>query len=233
MSKPVCAIIGVGPGNGAAFARKFTAEGYRLALCARRGDYLNELSRSLEGSRGYVYDVRDVQAAEHVFDQIRTELGPIAVLIYNAGAGEFSNIEQASVASFQAAWEVNARGLFVAAKHVIPQLREVKGGSIVVIGATASLTGRAGFAPFASAKSAQRSLTQSLARHLGPEKIHVSYVVIDGIIDRPRTREQMPDQPDTFFMRADDIAQTVFFLTQQPAQAWTFEVDLRPFGEKW
>jgi NAD(P)-dependent dehydrogenase (short-subunit alcohol dehydrogenase family) len=87
--------------------------------------------------------------------------------------------------------------------------------------------------PFAAAKSAQRSLAQSLARHLGPERIHVAYVVIDGIIDLPRTREQMPDKPDTFFMRSNDIAQTVFFLTQQPPQAWTFELDLRPFGEKW
>lgn len=233
MSKPVCAIIGVGPGNGAAFARKFAAEGYALALCARHGDYLNKLSAAVDGSRGYVCDVRDVQASEQVFGQIRADLGPIAVLIYNAGAGEFSNIEQASVASFQAAWEINARGLFVTAKHAIPHLRERKGGNIVVIGATASLTGRAGFVPFASAKSAQRSLAQSLARHLGPEKIHVAYVVIDGIIDLPRTREQMPDKPDSFFMSPDDIAQTVYFLTQQPPQAWTFELDLRPFGEQW
>ncbi len=233
MSKPVCAIIGVGPGNGAAFARKFAAQGYTPALCARSGDYLTRLSETLDGSRGYIYDVRDAQAAEQVFAQIRADLGPIAVLIYNAGAGEFSNIEQASVASFEAAWEINARGLFVVAKHVIPHLRERNGGHIIVIGATASLTGRAGFVPFASAKAAQRSLAQSLARHLGPENIHVAYVVIDGIIDLPRTREQMPDKPDNFFMSPDDIAQTVFFLTQQPPQAWTFELDLRPFGEKW
>ena len=233
MSKTVCAIIGVGPGNGAAFARKFAAEGYKVALCARSGDYLKALSATLTECRGYVYDVRDVRAADQVFARIRAELGPITVLIYNAGAGEFSNIEQASVASFQAAWEINARGLFVTAKHVIPQLREQGGGTIIVIGATASLTGRAGFVPFASAKSAQRSLAQSLARHLGPKNIHVGYVVIDGIIDLPRTREQMPDKPDAFFMRPDDIAETVFFLTQQPPQAWTFELDLRPFGEQW
>ncbi len=233
MSNPVCAIVGVGPGNGAALARRFATQGYALALCARSGDYLDKLCATLDGSRGYVYDVRDIQAAEQVFAQIRADLGPIAVLIYNAGAGEFSHIDQASVASFQAAWEVNARGLFLAAKHVIPHLRERKGGNIVIIGATASLTGRAGFLPFAAAKAAQRSVAQSLARHLGPERIHVAYVVIDGVIDLPRTRAQMPDKPDSFFMNAEDIAQTVFFLTQQPPQAWTFELDLRPFGEKW
>lgn len=233
MSKPVCAIIGVGPGNGTAFARQFDAQGFTLALCARSGDYLDQLSASLDGSRGYVYDVRDIHAAQQVFAQIHADLGPIAVLIYNAGAGEFSTIDQASVASFQAAWEINTRGLFLATKHVIPHLRERQGGSIVVIGATASLTGRAGFVPFASAKAAQRSLAQSLARYLGPENIHVVYVVIDGIINLPRTREQMPDKPDSFFMPPEDIAQTVFFLTQQPPQAWTFELDLRPFGEQW
>lgn len=233
MHKPICAVIGVGPGNGAAFARKFAAKGYRVALCARSENFLTELSYTIKDSCTYRYDVRDVTAAERVFTQIRSQHGPVSVLIYNAGAGEFSNIEQASVESLQTAWEINARGLFLAAKEVIPHMRTLRGGHIVVIGATASLTGNANFVPFASAKAAQRSLTQSLARYLGPEKIHVAYAVLDGVVDLPRTRQQMPDKPDEFFMRPDDIAETVSFLTQQPPQAWTFEVDLRPFGEKW
>jgi len=88
-------------------------------------------------------------------------------------------------------------------------------------------------AAFTSAKAAQRALAQSIAKHVGPEGVHVSLVMIDGVIDLPRTREMLPDRADDFFLKPDDIAQSVFFLTQQPKSAWTFELDVRPFGEKW
>ena len=106
-------------------------------------------------------------------------------------------------------------------------------GSIIVIGATASLKGAADFVAFASAKAAQRSLTQSLARKLGPEGIHVAYVIIDAMVDMPASRAMVPDAPDSFFARPDDIAESVFFLARQPRSAWTFELDLRPFAERW
>lgn len=233
MSKPVCVVIGVGPGNGAAFARKFAAEGYGVALLARNEAYLKELEATIKGARAYAYDVTDLEAPGTVFGRIREDLGPVEVIAYNAGAGQFSNIDDTTVEGFQRAWEVNARGLLIAAQQVIPDMRSAGKGSIVVIGATASIKGGANFAPFASAKAAQRGLAQSMARHLGPDRIHVSYVILDGIIDLARTRQAMPDKPDKFFMQADDIAQSVYFLTQQPQQAWTFELDLRPFAEKW
>jgi NAD(P)-dependent dehydrogenase (short-subunit alcohol dehydrogenase family) len=106
-------------------------------------------------------------------------------------------------------------------------------GVIVVIGATASLRGGARTTGFASAKAAQRSLAQSMARDLGPVGIHVSYVVIDGVIDLERTRSRMPDRPDDFFLQPDAIAETVYQLTEQDSSAWSFEVDLRPYAEKW
>ena len=233
MSSPVCAIVGVGPGNGAAFARKFASEGYGVALCARNETYLKELAHSVKGSKAYRYDATDLSAAKDVFQRIRSELGPVEVVVYNAGGGAFANIDSVTVESFQQSWEVNARGLFAVAKEVIPQMRELGHGNIVVIGATASIRGGANFVPFASAKAAQRSLAQSMARHLWPQKIHVSYVIIDGVIDLERTRKRLPDKPGDFFLKPDDIAQSAFFLTQQPPQAWTFELDLRPFGEKW
>jgi NADP-dependent 3-hydroxy acid dehydrogenase YdfG len=233
MSKPVCAVIGVGPGNGAAIARRFAAEGYAVALCARDQARLKDFEAEIPGSRAYAYDVRDPQAAEAVFAEIRDGLGPVSVMVFNAGAGQFANIDQATAETFQAAWEVNARGLFLATQAVLPDLRDAGGGSIVVIGATASIKGGANFLPFASSKAAQRSLAQSLARHLGPERIHVAYVILDGVVDLARTRERMPDKGDDFFMRPDDIAESVFHLTRQPSSAWTFELDLRPFGEKW
>ena len=233
MSKGVCVILGVGPGNGAALAKKFSDEGYKVALCARNERRLNEIALHIKDSSVHRYDVRDPEEPKKVFAEIRSQLGPVNTLVYNAGAGAFANIDDATLEDFQSAWEVNARGLFLAAKEVIPDMRAAGCGNIVAIGATASLTGNAGFIPFASGKAAQRSLMQSMARYLGPQRIHVSYVIVDGIINLERTRKLMPDKPDEFFMEPEQIADSVFFLTQQPSQAWTFELDLRPYGEKW
>ena len=233
MSKPVCVIVGIGSGNGESFSRKFAAEGYRVAMLARNIDFLQKLALEIPDSQAYQYDVTEIEKAAEVFSRIESDMGAIFVLVYNAGAGAFANIDDATVESFQRAWEVNARGLFAVAKQVIPQMRKIGGGNIVIIGATASIKGGANFTPFASAKAAQRSLAQSMARYLDPEKIHVSYIIIDGVINLERTRKAMPDKPDDYFISSDDIAESVFFLTQQPSSAWTFELDLRPFGEKW
>ena len=233
MNKPVCVIVGVGSGNGASFARKFATEGYQVAMLSRNIEYLEQLAQEIPDSKAYQYDVTQIEPAAGIFSRIESEMGAISVLVYNAGAGAFDNIEDADVESFQRAWEVNTRGLFVAAKQVIPQMRSLEGGSIVIIGATASIKGGANFTPFASAKAAQRSLAQSMARYLDPEKIHVSYIIIDGVIDLERTRKAMPDKSDDYFINPDELSESVWFLTQQPPSAWTFELDLRPFGEKW
>jgi len=233
MDPKVCVVVGAGPGNGAAIAARFAAAGYRVALCARDEQRLAALARKIDGAAAYPYDARDPAAAPRVFAEIRAGLGRPTVLVYNAGAGAFANVDDTTVEALQAAWEVNARGLLLAARAVLPDLRAAGGGSIVVIGATASLRGGASFAPFASAKAAQRSLAQSMARHLGPEKIHVAYVILDGVVHLEATRRQMADRPDEFFLEPADIAESVFFLTQQRSQAWTFELDLRPFGERW
>jgi NAD(P)-dependent dehydrogenase (short-subunit alcohol dehydrogenase family) len=233
MSKPVCVVVGVGPGNGAAFARKFASEGYEVALLARNQDYLKELEIEIPGSKAFAFDVTDVEEASRVFGRIRAEMGPVEVLVYNAGSGQFGNVDDTTPEAFEGAWRVNALGCFVCAKQVIPDMREAKAGKLVIIGATASLRGGAYFAAFASAKAAQRSLAQSMARHLGPQGIHVAYVIIDGMIDLERTRKMMPDKADDDFLQPDHIAESVFFLTRQPRSAWTFELDLRPFREKW
>lgn len=233
MNKGVCVVVGAGPGNGAAIADRFAANGYQVALCARDKQRLNEIAASIRGSAPFVYDVRDPQAAPGVFARVRQQLGPIDVLVYNAGAGAFANIDDATPEDFQAAWEVNCRGLFLAVKEVLPDMRAAGGGNVIVIGATASVRGGANFAPFASAKAGQRGLVQSLARHLWPEKIHVAYVILDGVVNLRRTRQQMPGKPDEFFLEPSRIAESVYFLTRQDKQAWTFELDLRPFAEKW
>ena len=233
MSNKVCAVLGAGPGNGAAIASKFSNEGYTVALCARNEERLKDIASDIAGAHIYAYDVQDVRCADAVFTQIKNELGPVDIMVYNAGAGQFANIDDATVDAFQSAWEVNARGLFAATKCALPQMRSRGGGSIIVIGATASLKAGANFAPFASAKSAQRALAQSMAKHLGPEKIHVAYVVLDGVVNLERTRQRMPDAPDEFFLEPAQIADAVYYLSHQQQQAWSFELDLRPFGEKW
>jgi NAD(P)-dependent dehydrogenase (short-subunit alcohol dehydrogenase family) len=233
MDKGVCVIVGAGPGNGAAIGARFAEDGYRVALCARNKEKLNKIAGKVKGSRAFQYDVKDTETASGVFAEIRQQFGPVEVLIYNAGAGAFQNVDDATLESFQDAWEVNCRGLFQTVKEVLPDMRAAGTGNIVIIGATASIKGGANFAPFASAKAGQRGLAQSLARYLGPERIHVSYVILDGILNLQRTRQHMEGKPDEFFMEPSQIAETVYFLTQQQSQAWTFELDLRPFGEKW
>ncbi len=233
MSKPVCAVVGVGPGNGASFARKFASEGYAVALLARNKDTLKELEEQIPGSKAFVYDVTAAEKAGETFERIKAEMGPVEVLVYNAGSGMFGSIDDTTPEAFESSWRVNALGCLACAKQVLPDMRKAKGGNIIVIGATASLRGGANFAAFASAKAAQRSLVQSMARHLGSDRIHVSYVIIDGVIDLERTRQMMPDKPDEYFLQPDHIAESVFLLTRQPPSAWTFELDLRPFGENW
>ena len=233
MSKPVCAVIGVGPGNGVSFAKKFSDEGYEVAICSRNIEFLNQISNEISSTHPFQYDVSNIEDHEKVFSDIKSKLGSVDIVVYNAGAGQFADIDNATVDTFQSAWEVNARGLFSAAQAAIPYMREKGSGNIVVIGATASLRGNINTLPFASAKAAQRSLAQSLGKKLGPENIHVSYVIVDGVIGLETTKKHMPDKSDDYFMNPDHIAESVFFLTQQPKSAWTFELDLRPFGEKW
>lgn len=231
MSK-ICVIAGVGPGNGLSLGKRFAAAGYEVALLARSETKLAEISKQVPGSRTFVCDVTDESSVTGTFEAIAGQLGGIDTFIYNAGAGVFGSVEDIDSVSFENAWRVNALGCFLCCKQVIPGMKD-GGGNIVIIGATASKRGGAKFAAFASAKAAQYNFAQSMARHLGPEGVHVSYIIIDGVIDIPRTRERFPDREDSFFLRPDHIADTVYNVTEQPSSAWTFELDLRPAAEKW
>jgi NAD(P)-dependent dehydrogenase (short-subunit alcohol dehydrogenase family) len=231
--KPVCAVVGVGPGNGAALARRFAAEGFAVALLARKTELIQEIASTLAGARAYACDVGDAASVQQAFAAIRTEMGDVDVLVYNAGSGVWGNVEEVSAADFETSWRVNTLGAFLTSKEVIPAMKAAKHGSIVFIGATASRRGNVKTAAFAPAKAAQRSLAESMARHLWPSGIHVSIIVVDGVVDLPFTRQRMPGKPDAFFIKPDDVAETAFVLTQQKPSAWSFEVEARPFGETW
>lgn len=230
MTKPVCVVVGIGPQNGASFVRRFAAEGYAVALLSRRTEYSEQLSVELEVAKAYACDVTDSSAVETAFDAVRADLGEIDVLVYNAGSGVWGNIDELSAADFELSWRINTMGAFLAAKQVIPSMKERGSGTIIFIGATASLRGKPVTTAFAPAKAAQRSLAQAMARHLWPSGIHVSLIIIDGGV-KSVDSETNVDAPET--LDPDDIATTAYFLTQQPRSAWSFEVDVRPSQESW
>jgi NADP-dependent 3-hydroxy acid dehydrogenase YdfG len=233
MPKPVCAILGVGPGNGTAIARRFDAGGYALALCARRGPEMETAAGAFQTARGYACDVTDAASAAAAAAAIRDDLGPVDTLVYSAGSGMWGSLDQLGPDDLRTCLEVNAIGLFTAAKAFLPDMRRAGRGAIVVIGAGAALRGRPGTIAFAAGKAAQRSVAQSLARQLGPENIHVAYVVLNGVVDLAATRARMADKPAGFFLAATGVAEAAYMLATQDRQAWTFELDLRPFGETW
>jgi NAD(P)-dependent dehydrogenase (short-subunit alcohol dehydrogenase family) len=234
--KKVCAVVGVGPGNGAALGRRFAKEGYAVALLARTTATSEPLAKSLPDARAYACDVSDAEQVAAVFEAIEREMGPVATLVYNTGSGKgppWGTVEDIEPAALEGAFRVSALGLLLVAKKAIPQMKAQGGGNIVVIGATASRRGVARTAGFAPAKAAQKSLAESMARHLWPQKIHVSLIIVDGVIDLPRTRALMKDKPDDFFIAPDGIADVAFHLTIQSPSAWSFEVEARPFKETW
>jgi NAD(P)-dependent dehydrogenase (short-subunit alcohol dehydrogenase family) len=233
MADRVCVVAGVGPGNGAAFARKFAAEGYGVAMLARTEERLREFEAQIPGTSGYPLDVGDADAIRNTFSKVRSDLGAVDVLLHNAGGGRFSSFMDTTPEVFEESWRTNTLSLLLCGQAVVPDMLNRGGGAIVVTGATASVRGGAAFAGFAPAKGGQRLLAQSMARSLGPQGIHVAYVLVDGVIDIPRTRGFFSDKPDDFFLKPDSIAETVYHLAHQDRSAWTSELDLRPFGEKW
>lgn len=231
--KRVCVVVGVGPGNGAALARRFAREGFAVALLARTTETSGPLAAALPGARAYACDVTDAAAVARTFDAVEQEMGPVHTLVYNAGTGVWGTVEDIDPSALEGSFRVNTLGLLLAAKRVIPRMKERGGGNIVVIGATSSRRGVARTAAFAPAKAAQRSLAESMARHLWPAGIHVALVIVDGVVDLPATRARMKDKPDDFFLAPDDLADTAYHLTVQPRSAWSFEVEARPFKESW
>jgi NAD(P)-dependent dehydrogenase (short-subunit alcohol dehydrogenase family) len=233
MANPVCVVTGVGPGNGASFTRRFANEGYSVAMLARTEARLRELEQAIPGSRGFPTDVTDAEAVRASFAKVRAELGPVDVLVHNAGSAVFGGFMEIPPEKFEEAWRTNALALFLCGREAVSDMQRAAGGAVIVIGATASIRGGGPFAAFASAKAAERVLAQSMARSLGPLGIHVAHLIIDGVIDMPATRGFFKDKPDDFFLQPDRIADAVYHLVRQDRSAWTFELDVRPFGEKW
>ena len=228
-------VTGVGEGNGRSISKRFAKEGFRVAMLARSGERLDKYEQEIEGSKGFVCDVSDAGSMRSTISAVRDELGPIDVFVHNAGSGMFADFLSTTPEQMETAWRTNTMGLFVLGQAAAEDMLKSGGGSIVVVGATSSLRGGANFTPFASAKASQRSLAQSMARGLGPKGIHVSYVIVDGLIDIPRVRKMdwAKDKSDDAFLLPDEIADAIWYLSKQPKSTWTFELDLRPYRETW
>ena len=167
------------------------------------------------------------------FEQARAELGDVDVLVYNAGSGVWGSIDDVSAEDFERSWRVNTLGLFLCAKQVIPAMRAKGHGAVVVVGATASRRGGAGAAAFGPAKMAQKGLAESMARHLGPAGIHVALIVVDGIVRTPATTTRFPDRPQDALIAPAAVADIAASLVAQDRSAWSFEVEARPYAERW
>ena len=229
--KPVCVVVGVGPGLGEALARAFAGAGWRVALMARTPAKVEALAQEL-GGVGVACDVMDHDAITAAFAAVKEQLGPVHTLIWNVGSGVFGDLDKVGVDAMNLAWGTNALGLFVAAKAVVDDMRAAGEGNLFVTGATASRRGKPFTTAFAAGKAAQRSLCQSLARQLGPEGIHVALTIIDGMV-LPADPARRGSRPEADFIAPVDAAKTVLYLASQPRSAWTFELEVRPHGESW
>jgi len=230
---PGAVVVGVGPGLGAALARRF-AQGYAVAIIARRADYLKLLAGEIRAAGGHVLevpaDIGDRTQVEAAFASIRKQLGPPEVLLYNAGSGTWGTITEITPEQYEDNWRVNAYGAFVSAKEVVPDMIARGRGVILFTGATAGVKAGPKSVSFGPAKFALRGLTQSLARDLGPKGIHVAWINVDGVIDIPGRR--YPQLQDEDLLKPDAIAETYWHLAHQDRSAWTLELEVRPFKEK-
>jgi NADP-dependent 3-hydroxy acid dehydrogenase YdfG len=229
--QPVCVVVGVGPQLGAALARAFAGAGWRVALLARTVSRIEGLAEEL-GGVAVPCDVMDSDSITAAFAEVKRALGPVHTLLWNVGSGVFGTLDQVDVSAMDLAFGTNARGLFVAAKAIVGDMRAAGEGNILVTGATASRRGKPFTTAFAAGKAAQRSLCQSLGRQLGPEGIHVALMVIDGQV-LPHDPAQRGDRAPESFIDPLDVAETALFLANQPRSTWTFELEVRPHLESW
>jgi short-subunit dehydrogenase len=229
----VCVITGVGPGTGAALARRFAKGGHRVALIARTAERLRKLEAELKGAKAYPCDVSNPEQVGTVLEEIERDLGRPSVLIHNAVGGAFGSFLEIDPEVLNRNFQVNTMALLHLARRLAPAMVEAGRGTILVTGNTSAQRGKPLFAGFAPTKAAQRILAEAMARELGPKGVHVAYLVIDAVIDVPWARERFKDKPDDFFIKPAAIADELWHVAHQDRSAWSFNVEVRPFAENW
>lgn len=237
----VALIVGAGDATGGAIAARFAREGYIACVNRRSADKLEPLVAAIraQGGKAYGYasDARKEEEVADLVERIEAEHGPIEVLVFNIGANVPCSILDETARKYFKIWEMACFSAFLNAQAVARRMVTRERGTILFTGATASLRGAAHFAAFAGAKHALRALAQSMARELGPRNIHVAHVIVDGAIDTEFIRTTFPDRyalkDQDGILQPEHIAENYWYLHQQPRDAWTFELDLRPYMERW
>ncbi|MFT4439503.1 SDR family oxidoreductase [Caballeronia sp. 15715] len=237
----VALVIGAGDATGGAIAKKFAAAGYVACVTRRDSQKLEALVSEIKAfggsAHGFGSDARKEEDVVALVEKIENEIGPIEVLVFNIGANVPSSILEETARKYFKIWEMACFGAFLNTREVAKRMVLRNRGTIIFTGATAGIRGSANFAAFAGAKHGLRALAQSVARELGPKNIHVAHVVIDGAIDTDFIRTNFPEKYATKdrdgIMNPDHIAENYLYLHSQPRDTWTFEMDLRPYMERW
>ncbi len=240
-ARPVALVIGAGDATGGAIARRFAREGMVACVVRRQADKLEPLVKQIEAEGGaavgFSSDARKEEDVVELVSRIEREIGPIEVMVFNIGANVPSSILEETARKYFKIWEMACFGGFLYGRESARRMVARGRGTILFTGATAGLRGSANFAAFAGAKHALRALAQSMARELGPMNIHVAHVVVDGAIDTDFIRENFPERyatkSDDGILNPDHIAENYWYLHTQPRDAWTHELDLRPWREHW
>jgi len=242
--KPVALIVGAGDYIGAAIAKRFASGGFKVCVGRRSFDKLTPLVREIKENGGeaipFEFDARKEDVTENIFSEIENNIGPLDLVVFNPGGNVYFPISETTSRVFRKVWEMSCFAGFLtgreAAKYMVPR----KKGAIFFTGATASIRGSSGYSAFASGKFGLRALSQSMARELGPENIHVAHLIIDAAVDTKFVRQLFlnkgtdPDTlPEDTLMKPASIAETYWNLFHQTKDGWTHEIDLRPFGEQW
>jgi NAD(P)-dependent dehydrogenase (short-subunit alcohol dehydrogenase family) len=223
----------VGPGLGAALARRFSRDGFSVGLVARHPEFIERLAREIsatgQSAASVVADVSRPAEAIAGITRVREKLGSIGVLIHNASDSSGDGLLETTVEQFEQSWRVTALGGFICAKETARDMVASDGGAMIFTGATSSVRG-GGWLGFSSAKFALRGLVQSLARELWPQGVHVAHVVVDGLIGTPQDSTKIaPSEP---VLDPDRVADAYWHLVNQARSAWTLELDLRPHTEQ-
>lgn len=241
LNKKVVLVVGAGDATGGAIARRFAREGYIACVTRRSKDKLQPLIDSIEAeggiAHGFASDARKEDEVATLVNTIESDIGPIDAFVFNIGANVPCSILDETPRKYFKIWEMACFAGFLTSQAVARRMVTRERGTILFTGATAGLRGAAGFAAFAGAKHGIRALAQSMARELGPRNIHVAHVVVDGAIDTDFIRQGFPER---YALKDQDgildpahIADNYWFLHSQPRDAWTFELDLRPWMERW
>jgi len=238
--RPVAVVIGAGDATGGAIAKRFARGGYAVCATRRNLDKLQPLVDEIRAAggeaHGFASDARNEDEVNTLFDDIEGRIGAVEVFVFNIGANVQSSVLEETARKYMKIWEMACFAGFLTARKAARCMAPRGKGTILFTGATASLRGSANFAAFAGAKAALRALAQSMARELGQRGIHVAHVVIDGAIDTAFIRENFPERyalkDQEGILNPDHIADAYWMLHQQPRDAWTHELDLRPWMEK-